>query len=138
MMYVFFCLLNIVIMTNIFFQALARYQAFVSRITDSLAKPGVKKHLGAAYKPLFEANLSAFEVSSIPQPSPNKKKHPQTDHNPNSRRPARNSSKPSETNSTKKRSTASPRTPGTCPRTTATRRSSRPKVSPIPPSPQPI
>lgn len=75
MMYVFFCLLNIVIMTNIFFQALARYQAFVSRVTDSLAKPGVKKHLGAAYKPLFEANLSAFEVSSIPQPSPNKK-HP--------------------------------------------------------------
>ena len=23
----------------------------------------MKKHLGAAYKPLFEANLSAFEVS---------------------------------------------------------------------------
>ena len=44
--------------------ALARYQAFVSRITDSLTKPGVKKHLGAAYKPLFEANLSAFEETS--------------------------------------------------------------------------
>ena len=63
MMYVLHCLLKFVVITNNIFQALARYQAFVSRITDSLTKPGVKKHLGAAYKPLFEANLSAFEVS---------------------------------------------------------------------------
>jgi hypothetical protein len=66
MMYMFFYLLENMTITNDLFQALARYQAFVSRITDSLAKPGVKKHLGAASKPLFEANLSAFEVSVNP------------------------------------------------------------------------
>ena len=46
--------------------------------------------------------------------------------------------KPSATSSKRKRSTASPRTPGTCPLTTATRRSSRPKVSAIPPLHQPV
>lgn len=44
-------------------QALAKYWTFVQRITESLSKPGVQKHLGAAYKPLFEASLRFFEVS---------------------------------------------------------------------------
>ena len=53
-------------LTNNFSQALHKYWTLIRGITDSLSKPGVKKHLGPVYKPLFELNLKAFEVSPRP------------------------------------------------------------------------
>jgi len=108
------------------FQALTKYWSFTRGITDSLSKPGVKKHLGPVYKPLFELNLKTFEVS--PQPyfpfSPPNKILTQR------RSPARSSPQQSPQTSTPKRSTRRRRALGTSqPPPTTTKKHTRPRVS---------